>query len=45
MRYTPSEVNVDERQEKKMKDAISRNKHISIHFSLLEEPSWQKQEL
>ena len=30
MRYTPTEVNVDERQEEKLKDAISRNKPISI---------------
>lgn len=36
MRYTPSEVNVDERQEKKLKDAISRNKPISIRLFLVE---------
>ena len=30
MRYTPTEVNVDERQEEKLKDAISRYKPISI---------------
>ena len=34
MRYTPTEVNVDERQEEKLKDAISRNKPISIRLFL-----------
>ena len=36
MRYTPSEVNVDERQEEKLKDAISSNKPISIRLFLVE---------
>lgn len=36
MRYTPTEVNVDERQEEKLKDAISRNKPISIRLFFVE---------